>query len=364
MPYYPPASSSSPPFTDTNTLIKGSSDATKLLRFEVDGFTTGTTRVLTPPNQDTTIAGLSVAQTFTASQTITLGSDSILFEDVTGASSSDIGIMFSAGASYKGGMLTEVDGTILSYGINITQIGSRDTTKDGAIFRMDTRTGASPFYVLVQQSGGSTEVPVVQITRLGEMGLGAGHLQAASFSAYFHLKPGGNTKALMRAQLSDSGTSNNLLELANSTRNIITIDGEGKTTIAPYAASVGGTATNTILTMYNAPNGTPGTGSGIAVKFDLDSSTFTRRDAGRLIFQWATATDASRKGRFIGSVYDTAEREFIRGEASGTAPMIGFYGTAAVAQQTVTGSRGGNAALADLLTKLATLGLIVDGSSA
>lgn len=43
---------------------------------------------------------------------------------------------------------------------------------------------------------------------------------------------------------------------------------------------------------------------------------------------------------------------------------IGFHNVTPVAQETVTGSRGGNAALADLLTKLATKGLIVDGTSA
>lgn len=68
---------SAPPFTDTNTLIKGSADATKLLRFEVDGFTTGTTRVLTPPNFDGTIATLAGTETFTnktlTSPTITGG---------------------------------------------------------------------------------------------------------------------------------------------------------------------------------------------------------------------------------------------------------------------------------------------------
>lgn len=48
-----------------------------------------------------------------------------------------------------------------------------------------------------------------------------------------------------------------------------------------------------------------------------------------------------------------------------TADLLRFYGTAAgTAQQTVTGSRGGNAALADLLTRLAALGIIVDGTSA
>ena len=43
---------------------------------------------------------------------------------------------------------------------------------------------------------------------------------------------------------------------------------------------------------------------------------------------------------------------------------LGFHGATAVARQTVTGSRGGNAALASLLTALANLGLITDGTTA
>lgn len=43
---------------------------------------------------------------------------------------------------------------------------------------------------------------------------------------------------------------------------------------------------------------------------------------------------------------------------------VGFFGTGPIAQPTVTGSRGGNAALTSLLTQLAALGLIVDGTSA
>lgn len=45
-------------------------------------------------------------------------------------------------------------------------------------------------------------------------------------------------------------------------------------------------------------------------------------------------------------------------------PMVGFYDASPQLQPTITGSRGGNAALASLLTELATLGLIVDGTSA
>jgi hypothetical protein len=50
--------------------------------------------------------------------------------------------------------------------------------------------------------------------------------------------------------------------------------------------------------------------------------------------------------------------------ATGSTQKLGFWGATPAAQQTVTGSRAGNAALASLLTKLATLGIIVDGSSA
>jgi len=42
---------------------------------------------------------------------------------------------------------------------------------------------------------------------------------------------------------------------------------------------------------------------------------------------------------------------------------LGFYNTAAATKQTVTGSRGSNAALTSLLTALATIGLITDSSS-
>lgn len=57
-------SGSTLPVVDTTALVKGSSDATKLLRFEVDGFTTGTTRVMTPPNYDGTLATLAGTEQF------------------------------------------------------------------------------------------------------------------------------------------------------------------------------------------------------------------------------------------------------------------------------------------------------------
>ena len=52
-------------FVDTNPVIKGSIDATKQVRFEVDGLTTATTRVLTVPDADLTLVGAATTQTLT-----------------------------------------------------------------------------------------------------------------------------------------------------------------------------------------------------------------------------------------------------------------------------------------------------------
>jgi hypothetical protein len=64
------AGGASLPVVDTTAIVKGSADDTKLLRFEVDGFTSGVTRVLTPPDQDGTLALLERANVFTNSQAI------------------------------------------------------------------------------------------------------------------------------------------------------------------------------------------------------------------------------------------------------------------------------------------------------
>jgi len=59
-----------PPFVDTQTIIKGSVDPTKLLRFEVDGFTAGATRVLTPQDANYVVAGVDISNTFVANQSV------------------------------------------------------------------------------------------------------------------------------------------------------------------------------------------------------------------------------------------------------------------------------------------------------
>lgn len=65
-------------------------------------------------------------------------------------------------------------------------------------------------------------------------------------------------------------------------------------------------------------------------------------------------------------LYGTGEQQFwcngVKNISMGSA-ALGFYGTSPIAKPSVTGSRGGNAALASLLTQLAALGLITDSTT-
>lgn len=114
------SASSLPPFTDTNALIKGSADPTKLFRFEVDGFTAGVTRVLTPQNADYIIAGTNIANTFSVTQTFapsTVNSSMILGTTYSLTGSSAVGMIDLAGTWNTSGTPTAIK-------LNITNTAS------------------------------------------------------------------------------------------------------------------------------------------------------------------------------------------------------------------------------------------------
>ena len=71
------------PGVDTTAILKNAVDNTKLLRFDLSGFSAGVTRILTPQNASYTIAGTNIANTFTSDQTIS--GAKLLFNNVLGA---------------------------------------------------------------------------------------------------------------------------------------------------------------------------------------------------------------------------------------------------------------------------------------
>ena len=76
------------------------------------------------------------------------------------------------------------------------------------------------------------------------------------------------------------------------------------------------------------------TGMRGSVEILASSSTTASQIQGSLSASWVDSTHATRKARLVISAYDTAAREAIRLEGSGTAPLIGFYGATAVAKPT------------------------------
>jgi hypothetical protein len=83
-----------------------------------------------------------------------------------------------------------------------------------------------------------------------------------------------------------------------------------------------------------------------------------------LMFATTSGTGSVKIGR--AKMYHAREPINVDGKVldlGHTGTLAGFYNTQPIAKPTVSGSRGGNAALADLLTELANLGLIVDTTS-
>jgi hypothetical protein len=119
------------------------------------------------------------------------------------------------------------------------------------------------------------------------------------------------------------------------------------------------------LTLGHQSSGTPDVGLGTGLMLNINSTTTADQNALRLTAEWVVATHASRTARAKFQVYDTAAREALRLEASGSAAMLGFLGASAVAKQTVTGFRAGaGAATASFLTAVANFGFITDSSTA
>jgi len=112
------------------------------------------------------------------------------------------------------------------------------------------------------------------------------------------------------------------------------------TAINLYGASFGNQLSSALTTTVGTywryrhySSGTPATGFGGMLQFALNSSTTADRVASDITTAWATATDASRKGRLILNVYDTSARESLRAESDGSYGLVSIGGAIAATTQ-------------------------------
>jgi hypothetical protein len=189
---------------------------------------------------------------------------------------------------------------------------------------------------------------------------------------------GGAVTAATRLTINTGADANSGLVITGNSStqsaNLLRINQSGTTALLTF--SPGGLLTQTVrdaltnttaqgLTIDHNTSGTPAAGFGTDIFVQAKSDTTITCNQGIIRFSWVDATHATRKARVTHLACDaTSNREAFRIESNGSAGMIGFLGAAAVARQTISGSRANTEqALKDLLTALATLGLITDSTT-
>ena len=352
-------------FPDNNLQIVGSSDATKVVRFEVDGVTTATVRTITVPDANGSIPLRESPNTWTAPQSIVTagGTTSIRSTDPNNATG------FLA-------LLNDRNST--AYDLEFAVPGS--------LFVGYGLVTADTAVVYSQRS-----IRIVSDNVSGEIVLGVGAtggtrmMTLLNGQAYFGATdPGGSEPWRFNGALRASGLNvsqaNGAIELGlPGTTSTPFIDFHSGSAVADYHARIiasGGTTVGTgeltfLCSAINAPS-----------RLRMSDATNINADINST-YLGHNSTDASA-GNYLKTGYagqawmnSSSGVHTLRAAASGSAGAaiswtdtlawshvgLGFFGAAPTAKPTITGSRGGNAALADLLTKLASLGLLTDSSS-
>ncbi len=132
------------PFVDSAALVKGSADATKKVRIEVDGLTTATTRVITMPDRDTGIGEIVLG-------TLSTGTTPATIDFTISAGAKAVDICFSVhstnGTSINMIQLGDAGGIEVSgYTGGGSSILAATASANGAGFRIGSDTGAANTY--------------------------------------------------------------------------------------------------------------------------------------------------------------------------------------------------------------------------
>lgn len=266
----------------------------------------------------------------------------------------------------------------------------------------NTDAGQTAFTVRQNPVGGSTACHAMQVTQAATSGDGGGINVVSNNTA----APAIRAKAAgPLIQLYDAS---NALKFGVSNTGAVTLyDALAVTTLTTSGnVSVGGTlgvtGAATLASVAVTGNATVGGTLGVTGTSTLGATTVSaadltiqgtnkayrlRRGGGGLDFE-ATGADLLLSN-WSGTNFDGTQRSYFRFSADaqniqvagkvefvdalygstkhvldGAANTIGFFGTAAAAKQTVSGAKGGNAAVASILTALVAYGLVTDSTSA
>lgn len=238
---------------------------------------------------------------------------------------------------------------------------------------------------LYRGAGGSTQVGGFEVAGGNNSlvtGAVANDVLMYSRASGGHTILGSGTTPTARLSIDDAGKvtinspdSGNAFTVAQSTAGVAA-------TVTHNATAQTASATGVSISRAGSTNSTAGALSNTALSVSATSS----RSAGANDVQNVAGTFTATSGQLNVALRTNAGENYLNTtggstgvgyafaaalpaklSVSGTLAVsgnVGFYGTAPAAKPTVTGSRGGNAALASLLTALASLGLITDSTTA
>ncbi len=258
----------------------------------------------------------------TASSSVVTSKGAITFGDIPGSSNSDAGISFRpVSAVATSSLFTELNGGILSLGINVGQIGNVNTARSGGIFRFDTRTGGADingnshnFVVIAQPSGGTASYnPFIIDLNTNDIGLNTDRGVTAI----------GTSTVLGLARLLISSSTAPQISLssgANFSQWTFRNSG-GNLYIA--TSSIDGTATTTTTALTILNNGNVGIGTSTpTTQFSVDSASSSPTTAQATPFGFLQAMTINAV-RYIVMFFDYYGHIFY----SGPVPTIGSCGT-------------------------------------
>ena len=183
----------------------------------------------------------------------------------------------------------------------------------GAFFRIIgnatwTDTSApTDCHIMLSDTGSVTPTERLTVKSTGRMGI-----NNTSPTAWLDVAASTTTSASIRVRSGSEPTSLNAGDIWN----------DGALTLFETNATTN--AITNSLVLRRSSSGTPATGFGLGIRAGLASSTTANQDAGRLTWEWATATHASRaaKGKLT-AYYTSSERTALSWIADSNAVSVG-----------------------------------------
>lgn len=220
--------------------------------------------------------------------------------------------------------------------------GSIDGTTIGATTATTGRFSGGASVGVQGTSGSNAGVSGTSSTSAGINGLSTN--QYAGYFSRNTASPTGNTAVLGVLQDHASDTNPAALIRTDGTGDILRLSqGSDAGVLWSVAASglqtskrldSGTNDTQNVLILGRNSSGTPAANFASSFVFQLKTSTTPDQNAASIVTSWVVATHASYTTRQVHNIYDAGgAREAFRIEASGSAPMIGFLGAAAVIRQ-------------------------------